>query len=273
MSQDVTLVFVHDTDCDRPSASPEAARMMVQSVRHWEPSWKVRAATVGGPPSGWLTDLGVDTFPIDPPDSDLRFVNKVRALAACAPDSGHLLFLDGDVLMCRPLDVDLGDLGVLGVHIDYPNPGTRDAYVNGMYRWCGVPPPAPSAKMVPTMYGEPVFPALNVGMFIVRHDWCRTLAERWLMFYDLVRGVGGPASGGLNLESARGYTEQMVVMPALASLGLAVTWLDARYNWNGTIAAAPNDVTFLHYHRPDVLDTDPAARRVLAEMGERRGPR
>lgn len=273
----VSVVFVCDSNFDRQSASPETARLMVRSVKHYHPEWGVFAGVVGDPPA-WLEEEGVRWVPVIPPDQQLRFLNKVEALRVLGPavvdhhmaqgvggdGGGYTLFLDGDVLMCRRMDVGKLAMRCVGVHSDYPNESTRDWVGRQVYGACGVRFPPTRAQC--TMYGGETWITLNVGAFWLVSQDVADVAALWLenahKVKDVLRG------------NVRTFSEQTALMPTLDKLGIGFQLLSAAYNWNGTIYPTTDcpkitgeEVVFLHYHRTDILSSDPAAQRVLAEMG------
>lgn len=267
----VTVLFVCDNEFDRQSASPETARLMVRSVKRYHPDWMICCGYVGDLDDrpGWLEELNVGVLPIEPPDPVLRFMNKVETVRAWAPVveecGGYGLFLDGDVLMCRqmPMDVLAAGMGCVGVHSDYPNVSTRDWVGRQVYGSCGVRFPGVRAKC--TMYGGETWPTINVGAFWLRADVIRKVSQLWLehshKVKDALRG------------DTRTFSEQTALMPTLDKLGIGYQLLNAAYNWNGTIypsdkavEVAGEEVVFLHYHRSDILSSDPAAQRVLEAL-------
>jgi hypothetical protein len=266
----VTVMFVCDTQFDRQSASPETARLMVRSVRRWHPDWGVVCGYVGDIDNSpaWLDDLQVDAAEIEPPDPVLRFMNKVETVRTWATyvanTGGYGLFLDGDVVMMRPMpEATVLSMGCVGVHSDYPNPSTRDWVGRQVYGACGVR--FPGTRVRCSMYGGETWPTLNVGAFWLRHDVIEEVAELWLKFShevkDVLRG------------DTRTFSEQTALMPTLDKLGVGYQLLNAAYNWNGTIFPSKQcpeitgePVVFNHYHRADVLESDPDLKALVEAL-------
>lgn len=257
LGDDVTVLFVSDEFYDRPSSSPTACRRLVASVRRMCPTWRIVAGTVGVPPD-WLQNSEVIAAPIEPLDSVNRFSNKIAALRDCNIKSGWVLFLDCDVLLCK--DIRCLDLSyqVAGVHSDYPNESTREGNGKAVYRRCEVP--FPRQRVPCTMYGEATYPTLNAGVLFFHTDILPGLVDTWIRFFRRCRS--------LRLGSCNTYIEQMCLMPALNVRGISYNLLSAEYNWNGTIAPATDEVAILHYHREDILQSDPVAIRTLNDLRE-----
>ena len=247
----IGITYVCDPQANRHSASVANCNLLHKTVSHYAPDvpmwpYNVHAAV----------------------DEELRYANKITAIGCADIRQGYLLFLDSDVILCRtPEWPDLQGIAIAGVHMDYPSEPTYDGFAIPVWKDCGQSYPSKRVKC--TMYGGSTTPVINSGVLFVRWDVCGPLARVWETFFHGVKDKP-------YMTHHRSYAEQMTLMPAIAALGLDYQLLPVHWNWNGTIFPSDRchmiephqEVTFLHYHRQDVLSTDPVAQRVLRDIGE-----
>ncbi len=254
--KNVHVCFVFD---GKESKYVRFADLLVRSLRLYVPDWPITCGVVEGDHVPPMWD-GVEFFKIIPPDEEIRYANKVELLRLLSPREDRVLFLDTDVLVLRRPEFPDVTKDLVAVHMDWASQCTNEKVFRDTYRALGVQ--FPKERIPCTMYGPDLPPIVNAGMLLFQSRVLPEFTEHWLRNFHALKTAEW---AGRN----KGFTEQTVILPTLAKLGMTYQLLDADWNWNGTIwPSRPNKTVFLHYHRADVLDTDPEALRVRREIGD-----
>lgn len=169
------------------------------------------------------------------------------------------IFLDSDILCLR----ELRDQPRFSVPFN-AKPADRATFSADRADWDAVfaamGVASPRLHVHSTLRGEPMPPYFNAGVLIA--DSGTGLEKEWL---SCCRTIDDMA----HLPHRRPHLDQIGLAVAVQRLGLDFDALDDSYNFPGhRKRLGPAEPYLLHYHDPEVIGAEPAARRLVRSLAD-----
>lgn len=205
-----------------------------------------------------LASLGVRQARITNPVDDGYPIGNKLACLNIETTADKIVFLDSDMLCLRefphlPRFEQAFNAKPADLHTFGSVPGEWAL----VYASLGLD--LPTVPVLATVSGQTMSPYFNAGMIAVRRD--AGLGDVWV---DCARAIdANPAIG-----NKRPWLDQIALPVAVARLGLAVDYLDERFNYPAHLKPLDgHDLPyFCHYHSPDVLRREPLANALVTEL-------
>ncbi len=247
------------------------ALLLAASLRRWLHPRHELIAAIPTPADQWgalqpatiglLRRLSVRLTPITNPIAvSFLHANKIPCLEV-ATTADKLVFLDSDILCLRPFTDDPRFASPINVKpADLQTFSANQSDWDRVYATAGVP--LPKWRTTTTVSGESGYPYFNSGVVAINRGVA--LAAAW-------RDCCQKIQTDSEISERRLHSDQIGLAAAIVSLGLAVEYLDERYNYPAHLRAldTENLPILAHYHWPLVIHREPILAEHIRSIGAR----
>ncbi len=249
--------------CQAGPLEPKAALLAASLRRYMGTECECLAAIpAGAPPSAatlaLLRSLGVRTRTIvNPLAADYPIGHKIACLDL-PTRARKRVFLDTDMLCLRAFSPQprFQRPGFHAKPADLLTYGADPEHWRRVYGLFGLPPPPPACLTSVSQQATP--PYFNAGFIAV--DARAPLAAEWTAVCR--RLDADPA-----IPNKRPWLDQIGLPVAVRRLGLAIDYLDERYNFPAHLKPLPADLPWCcHYHAPEVLLREPVLHEAVCDL-------